>query len=134
VAKPDTLKLPSDTAYNNRRPLSAQLTTRSLAEVIFQKTDGSQPTKDTLDASEMRDTSQAALERIFKREAGSEDWTVKKVDGRYQINYLYGYSVFGTKPAQPFYSSRVIGFRCCSQAKTAAPVPTDSLPAVVVNP
>lgn len=134
VAKPDTLKLPSDTAFNSKRPLSAQLTTRSLAEVFFERKDGTDSVKDTLDASEMRDTSQTALERIFRREAGSDDWTVRKIDGKYHINYLYGYSVFGTKPAQPFYSSRVIGFRCCSLAKTAAPVPTDSLPPVVANP
>ncbi|MDQ3002907.1 MAG: formylglycine-generating enzyme family protein [Fibrobacterota bacterium] len=135
VATPDSLILPSDTAYNNRRPLSAQLTKRSLVEVVFERADGIDSIiTDTLDASELRDTSHAALERIFKREAGSDEWRVRKVDGRFQIRFMYAYSVLGTKPAQPFYSSRVIGFRCCSRATIQVPVPTDTLPAVVTNP
>lgn len=132
---------PQDSAVRDRRPLSIRLTTRSLAEVAFEKSDGSAAYLDTLDALEMKDTSQAGLEKIFRREAPNRDWSVAKgEDGRYRIKFIYAYSYLGSKPAKPGYSSRFIGFRCCSQAKAAplpvpvpvpVPVPTDT---VATNP
>jgi hypothetical protein len=110
----------TDTLFKGRRPLSARLTTRSLAAVVFERIgDPSETIPDTLDATEMRDTTQAGLAKIFNREAGSSGWTVRKKDGRYDIRFLYGYAyeTRGTVPARKFYSSRVIGFRCCSLAK-----------------
>jgi hypothetical protein len=125
VLHPDSVRLPLDTLFKGRKPLSAVLTTRSLAVVTFVSNKGAPPQTDTLDAKEMRDTSQAALERIFAREAGNPEWTVSRQDGRFEIKYQYAYSILGTKPARPYYSSRVIGFRCCSLAKPRA-VPADT--------
>ncbi|MDB5103076.1 MAG: hypothetical protein JWP91_765 [Fibrobacteres bacterium] len=118
---------PEDTAFSKKKPISAVLTARSLAVVTFESSQGRPAIEDTLDAKEMRDTSQAGLERIFKREAGNPEWTVRKSGGAYQIKYLYAYTVFGTKPARPFYSSRVIGFRCCSLAKSRVALPDTAL-------
>ena len=101
----------------------------SLAAVTFVSSKGKPDEKDTLDAIEMKDTSQAALERIFRREAQSPEWSVRKVDGRFEIKYLYAYTVQATRPAKPFYSNRVIGFRCCSVAKAKiVPVDTTTVP------
>jgi hypothetical protein len=85
---------------------------------------------DTLDATEFRDTTQAGLAKIFQREASNPDWTVHKENGAYAIKYLYAYTQLGSKPALPYYSSRAIGFRCCSLAMKAA-APADS---VAANP
>lgn len=126
---PLPLKLYPDTALKNLKPIRAVLTTRSLAAVTFISSNGEPAEEDTLDAIEMKDTSQAALERIFKREAPSAEWTVKKTDGVFEIKYLYAYTVQGTRPAKPFYSNRVIGFRCCSLAK-AKPIPVDTITTV----
>jgi hypothetical protein len=112
--KPDTITLAPDSAFK-ARPTSAVLTKRSLAEVAFEKTDGTL-IPDILDATEMKDTSQAALERIFKREASNSEWSVKKEGGKYKIKYWYAYTIQGAKPAKEYYSSRAIGFRCCSKA------------------
>ncbi|MDB5050442.1 MAG: putative lipoprotein [Fibrobacteres bacterium] len=110
-----------DTVFQGKRPVSARLTTRSLAVVTFENV--AVPTrviKDTLDANEMKDTSQSSLEKIFKREAGNSQWFVQKDQtGKFIVQYLYAYSVLGTKPARDFYSSRAIGFRCCSRAKAS---------------
>jgi hypothetical protein len=122
---PLRIKLSPDSALKNIKPIRAALTTRSLAAVTFVSSKGEQPQPDTLDATEMKDTSQAALERIFKREAPSPDWSVRKVDGKFEIKFLYAYTIQGTLPAKPFYSNRVIGFRCCSVAK-AKPAPVDT--------
>jgi hypothetical protein len=93
--------------------------------VTFVSSKGAPDQPDILDANEMKDTSQAALERIFKREAPSPEWSVRKADGKFEIKYLYAYTIQGTLPAKPFYSNRVIGFRCCGVAK-AKPVPVDT--------
>ncbi|MEO6097219.1 MAG: SUMF1/EgtB/PvdO family nonheme iron enzyme [Fibrobacteria bacterium] len=125
VLKPVPDTLPPDTVFKGRKPVSALLTTRSLAVVTFVSNKGASEVTDILDAKEMRDTSQAALERIFTREAGNAEWTVRKQNGKFEIKYLYAYSIFGTKPAKPYYSSRVIGFRCCSLARPRQ-VPADT--------
>lgn len=119
--KVDTLGIPQDdTAFNAKRPLSARLTTRSLAAVVFENI--ADPTKtiaDTLDATEMRDTTQAGLAKIFNREAGNSGWAVRKKDGRFDVRFLYAYAyeTRGTVPAHGFYANRAIGFRCCSRPK-----------------
>ncbi|HKP94253.1 MAG TPA: SUMF1/EgtB/PvdO family nonheme iron enzyme [Fibrobacteria bacterium] len=118
---PETAHIVPDSAIKGSRPLSARLTTRALAVVNFVKATGDTAVEDTLDAGEMRDTSQANLARIFRREAGNSEWSVEKnPDGSFKIKYLYAYTVPGAKPARPFYSSRAIGFRCCSKAKAPA--------------
>lgn len=132
VSRPDTLDL--DTAgifkgFKGRKPQSALITRLTLAEVRFESV--SDPTvsyPDTLDATEFRDTTQAGLEKIFRREAANPDWTVHKENGRYAITYKYAYTLAGSKPALPYYSSRAIGFRCCSLARKPA-APADSLAA-----
>jgi hypothetical protein len=125
-SKYDSIKLnPVDTTFLNKKPISARLTNLSLATVTFVSSKAAPEEVDTLDATEMKDTSQTGLERIFRRESGNSEWTVKKTDGRFAIDFLYAYSVFGTKPARPYYSSRVIGFRCCSLAKSV-PAPIDT--------
>lgn len=137
VPDPDELAFDPDILFKGRKATSARITTLSLAEVVFERTQSlSQGTdsayKDTLDATEFRDTTQAGLEKIFRREASNPGWTVHKENGRYAIKYIYAYTLFGSKPALPYYSSRAIGFRCCSRAvKPAVPAaPTDS---VIVN-
>jgi hypothetical protein len=135
VPTPDTIPIKPDTIFKGRKALSAQFTTKALAAVTFERT---MPMSgkinsydDTLDATEFRDTTQAGLEAIFKREAASAGWTVHKENGKYAIKYIYAYTLLGSKPALPYYSSRAIGFRCCSLAGKAKPPPTDS---VAVNP
>ena len=111
---------PTDTAFMKRKPTSARLTSRSLAAIVFERIGNPSDTlADTLDATEMRDTSQAGLAKIFTRESGSSGWAVRKKDGRFDVRYLYGYAyeTRGTVPARKFYSSKAIGFRCCSRAK-----------------
>jgi formylglycine-generating enzyme required for sulfatase activity len=133
VPKPVPIGFPVDTIFKGRKPTAARFTTLSLAEVTFERADpggNADVYKDTLDATEFRDTTQAGLERIFRREASNSGWTVRKENGRYAINYLYAYTLRGSKPALPYYSSRAIGFRCCSRAVKPV-VPTDS---VVVSP
>jgi hypothetical protein len=131
---PDTIPFRHDTLFNGRKAISARLTTMALAEVTFERTQSfpgaDTAYKDTLDATEFRDTTQAGLEKIFRREASNPGWAVRKENGRYAVKYIYAYALFGSKPALPYYSSRAIGFRCCSRAvKTATPSDT-----VVVNP
>lgn len=125
------LDVPLDSAVAGKRPLSVQLTTRSLAIVEFEKADGSESFPDTLDAREMKDTTQAGLAKIFAREASNPEWAVKKENGRFNIRYAYAYTELGTKPAKKSHSSRVIGFRCCSMA---LPTPAPPDPDVAANP
>lgn len=135
IAQPETAKIiPPDSSFKGRKPTSARFTTRALAEVLFERV---QPKSgvgneylDTLDATELRDTTQAGLEKIFRREASNPEWTVHKENGRYAIKYIYGYALRGSKPARPYYSSRAIGFRCCSRPVRPA-TPSDS---IVANP
>ncbi|MEO7424473.1 MAG: SUMF1/EgtB/PvdO family nonheme iron enzyme, partial [Fibrobacteria bacterium] len=117
--------LPVDSAFRGRKPISAQLTRKSLAIVNFQNVANPDSTiPDTLDANEMKDTTLATLDKIFRREAGNASWQVQKDEaGRYLIKYLYAYTILGSKPALEYYSSRAIGFRCCSLAKAAAVPP-----------
>ena len=50
--------------------------------------------RDTLDANELKDTSQAILDKIFAREAGNNSWGVEKdAQGKYRIEYAYAYTV-----------------------------------------
>jgi len=130
--KVDTFPIPEDSTIRGKKPLSAQLTTKTLAAVKFERilpiSTKDSVYDDTLDATEFLDTTQAGLAKIFQREASNSEWTVHKEDGKYAIKYLYAYTQLGTKPALPYYSNRAIGFRCCSlAAKTVAP--TDSVAA-----
>ncbi len=125
--KVDTFKiLDLDSTLRGKKPLSAQLTTKTLAAVKFERilpiSTQDSVYDDTLDATEFLDTTQAGLAKIFQREASNAQWTVHKEDGRYAIKYLYAYTQLGTKRALPYYSNRAIGFRCCSlAAKKVAP-------------
>lgn len=120
--KPHSIPItPVDSTFKGRRIQSAVLTTRSLAVVTFLKTGTDTAIVDTLDATEMKDTSQASLAKIFQREAGNTAWTVDRTDAGYKIKFLYAYTYLGSKPAQAFYSNKAIGFRCCSLAKPVAP-------------
>ncbi len=116
-----------DSAFLGRKPVSAGLTTRSLAVIAVQNIANPLTViPDTLDAIEMKDTSQSALQKIFSREVGNTAWTVQKdQQGNFLIKYLTAYTILGTKPALAYYSNRAIGFRCCSRAKAvAAPIVT----------
>jgi hypothetical protein len=85
---------PVDSAFRGRKPLEVRATPLALAEVVFEKVDSpGVSVKDTLDALEMRDTSQAVLARILERESPSRDWAPRKVDGRIAIRRLYAYAV-----------------------------------------
>ena len=138
VPEPKKISItPLDTAMKGKKPISAKLTTRALATVTFERVGAPADTiTDILDANEMRDTTQAGLELIFRREASNALWKVRQSGGRYEIKYAYAYTVLGTKPALPYYSSRVIGFRCCSLAKRPPP-PADTvavIPGSAANP
>ncbi len=126
-AHPTLLAIPPDSAFAGKRPLSAALTPRSLAIVTFEKP-GMVPIPDTLDATEMKDTSQTTLKKIFTREAGNSGYTVHQEAGVYAIQYRYAYASIGTKPAKPYYNNRAISFRCCSLAKAPAQTPIASSP------
>ncbi len=117
-----------DEPFGNRRPLRAVLTSRSLMEVFFVKPGTDLRIADTLDARSLKDTAnQSALDAFFGRESGNS-WEVEKNEaGAYNINYLYGFPVTGTKPAKRFFSSRAIGFRCCS-LPIRETSPPDSVP------
>jgi formylglycine-generating enzyme required for sulfatase activity len=112
-----------DSTIKGKRPFDATLTTRALAEVVFVNSVTGAEIKDFIDAKEMRDTSQAALERIFRRESPSSSWSVKKTGGRYDIRLWYAHTIMGSLPAKPYYASRAIGFRCCSKARAALSPP-----------
>lgn len=132
VANPDTFRFRPDSTTRGKKPLSAQLTTKALAAVTFERrlpiSAKDSAYGDTLDATEFLDTTQAGLAKIFQREASNSEWTVHQEDGKYAIKYFYAYTLTGTKPALPYYSSRAIGFRCCSlAAKAPPPPPTDSV-------
>jgi hypothetical protein len=124
------IKMPDgDTTFLRKKPQSVRLTLPSLAVVTFIKPGNNSVILDTLDASEMRDSSQINLGKIFAREAGNSGWMAKQENGKFSIRRLYAYSVTGTKTAKPYYSSRAIGYRCCSLAK--APLKIDSIPPIL---
>jgi formylglycine-generating enzyme required for sulfatase activity len=134
VGQPDTIPFARDSIFKGRKPTSASFTTPALAVVTFERVQSMSDTgavnayPDTLDATELRDTTQAGLEKVFRREAANPGWRVRKENGRYAIKYLYAYTILGSKPARPYYSSRAIGFRCCSLAvKPAVAPPTDTV-------
>jgi formylglycine-generating enzyme required for sulfatase activity len=108
------LTFKEDTAFAVKKPLEVKFTPLALAAVEFVNSVTGDVIKDTLDALEMKDTTQATLEKIFRREAGSGSWSVRKENGRFQIRFIYAYTVMGTKPAQAYFSNRAIAFRCCS--------------------
>ncbi len=120
-----------DTIFSRKKPQSVRITTRSLAVVKFVKPGSAVQIEDTLDAAEMRDTSQASLAKLFAREAGNSGWVVSQEDGKFAVRFLFAYAITGTKPAKPNYSSRAIGFRCCSLAK--APPPPGARPKVAAT-
>jgi hypothetical protein len=118
-----------DSVFNGKKPFSAAMTARALAEVTFVNSASGAEIKDFIDATEMKDTSQTALERIFRREAASPSWSVKKAaDGSYAIRLWYAYTIMGSKPAKPYYASRAIGFRCCSRARAPLAPPVAGNP------
>jgi len=119
---PKSIVIPRDTTFKGRKPQQVVLTTRSLAVVTFVRAGSDSAIVDTLDATEMKDTSQAGLGRIFARESGKSGWAPKKDGDRFAIQYLFAYTVMGTKPARDYYSSQAIAFRCCSLAKAPPPV------------
>jgi hypothetical protein len=127
---PIPFKFTPDSTLKGLKPQSARFTTKALAVIDIDRVlplSGPKNTyPDTLDASEFRDTTQAGLEPIFRREVANPAWTVRKTDGKYAVKYLYAYTLTGSKPALPYYASRAIGFRCCSLAVKA---PSDSIAA-----
>lgn len=122
--QPKAFDIPKDTIFKGRKPQQVQLTTRSLALVTFVRPGTDRTIPDTLDATEMKDTSQAGLGRIFARESGKSGWSPRKDGDRFAIRYLFAYTIMGTKPAKDYYTSQAIAFRCCSLA--AAPPPVTS--------
>jgi formylglycine-generating enzyme required for sulfatase activity len=119
----ELVDIPPDTVFRGRKPIQGGLAARTLARVVFVHASGD-TVADTLDAREMRDTSQAALARILERESPSASWSARKVDGRYEIKFLYAHTVGGSSVAKPYYASRNIGFRCCAKPRPAAPPDT----------
>ncbi|HLP40762.1 MAG TPA: SUMF1/EgtB/PvdO family nonheme iron enzyme, partial [Fibrobacteria bacterium] len=113
--------IPPDTAFRGRKPLEARITTLSVAEVLFDRVGTVKDSVvDTLETSEMRDTSQATLEYILKRESPSASWQPRKVDGRYYIRRLYAYATLGSKNGREHYASPTLGFRCCARPLPSA--------------
>ena len=108
-----TLPAPSNPAYLTARPLDAKFTPRALAAVTFENSQNGDTVADTLDATEMTDTSEATLTAIFNREA-SAPWFVHRENGRYVVHFLYAYTQLHGIPARRHYSNAAIGFRCCS--------------------
>ncbi len=122
---PDTISLlrpVGDTLFLKKKPVFVRMTTLSLAVVQFVKPGVDTIIKDTLDAAEMRDTSQSNLAKIFSREAGNSGWMVKQEAGKFVIKYIYAYAMSGTKLPKAYYNNHTISFRCCSLAKTF-PIP-----------
>lgn len=119
----ETIPIPlPDTTFRGKRPTEVVMTTLSLAVVEFQlAANPSVVIQDTLDARELRDTSEAVLERVLRRESPSKAWVPKREGGRIAIKRLYAYSVTGSKVAKANYASRNVGFRCCSKPRPAAP-------------
>jgi formylglycine-generating enzyme required for sulfatase activity len=111
---PVVFTMPADTAYRLVKPLSGLLSSRDLAIVTFVNSETSETIVDTLDATELVNASEATLNTIFAREAAAP-WSVKRVNGRYEIRYLYSYSVSQKITARKFYANALIGFRCCSK-------------------
>ncbi len=128
--KPVPITFSPDSVFRGRKPLSASFTTKALAAVKFERlmpiSTKDSVYEDTLDAAEFLDTTQAGMAKILQREASNPAWTAHKEDGKFAIKYLYAFTQLGTKPALPYYSSRAIGFRCCSLAIKAA-APADSI-------
>lgn len=113
VAQPIIYTLPTNPVYNTSRPIEAKLTLRTLAAVSFVNSKTGELLLDTLDATEMTDTSEATLSAIFNREV-APPWSALRVNGRYVIKFLYAYSKLHNVPARRDYSNTAIGFRCCS--------------------
>lgn len=121
---PIPLSTPADSIFRGRKPLRVELTKPSLAEVVFQRVgNAADSIVDTLDAREMRDTSQSALRSILRRESPSAAWAPKEENGRVAVRKLYAYMASGSKVAKTYYASRNIGFRCCSRPRPAAKTP-----------
>ncbi len=118
-----------DEPFGNRRPVRAALTSRALMEVFFEKSGTNESVADTLDARNLKDTTNTvAKAAIFRRETNKSWQAAKWENGDFKINYLFGFPVTGTKPAKRYYSSPAIGFRCCS-----LPI-KDSTPPVTLAP
>lgn len=118
----DIITITIDSAFRGRKPTEVRFTTPSLAEVAFEKV--GKPDSvivDTLDASEIKDTTQATLSRVLGRESPSSAWTPRKEGGRIVIRRFYAYTMLRSKVAKPFYASRNFGFRCCSKPRPPTP-------------
>ena len=124
VAQPVTYTLPFNVNYKNAKPTAASFTPRSLAIVTFVNSQNGDLVVDTLDATEMIDTSDAGLSAIFNREAGPP-WSALRVNNRYAIRFLYAYSQLHSISARRQYSNAAIGFRCCSLPRRP-PLPDSS--------
>lgn len=117
-----TFTIPPDTAFKGRKPLEVRFTTPSLLEVVFERIGSPLDTVvDTLDARELRDTSEALLARILQRENPSAAWTPRKSGGRIQARRLYSHVITGSRVAKPHFASRTIGFRCCGKPRPRPP-------------
>jgi hypothetical protein len=113
VAQPVYYKLPYDSTYRLYRPLDVRFTHITMAAITFVNSETGAMIPDTLDATEMTDTTDATLSLIFAREA-APPWSVKQVNGHYAVQYLYAYSYLHNATAKQQYSNAALGFRCCS--------------------
>jgi hypothetical protein len=126
ITQPVAYTLPFDPTHK-ARPVNASFIPLSLAAVTFENSETNDVIADTLDATEMTDTSDAALSAIFRREA-SPPWSVRRENGRYAIRFLYAYSQLHSVPARRQYSNAAIGFRCCSLPRHPALIDTSVTP------
>ena len=112
--------------------MAVSLTAPSLLEVVFERVGAPQDTVvDTLDARELRDTSQALLARILQRESPSPAWAPRMSGGRIEARRLFGHVITGSKVAKAHFASRTIGFRCCGKPRAK---PTGPAPAMARRP
>ncbi len=105
-------KQSAESLYVKRRPIAARLTTASLMEVTF--VNDSRSIIDTLDATEIKDTtSTSEFQKVFQREAALPWKGETDANGKYKVKFIYAYAKLKSKVAKPYYSSRVVGLRCC---------------------
>lgn len=111
----DLLRLTPDSISKGRLALSARATGINLAAVRFIDANG-RIHEDTLEARELRDTTEAVRRQVLAREAGV-GWKPVEENGKVWVRLLYGYAQTSSRPARENYASRVIGFRCCAKPR-----------------
>lgn len=113
---PISYMIPKDTNYRGQKPVSALLTTRTLAVVTFDNSETGQAIVDTLDASELLGRTEAQRAAVLSRDA-APPWSPRKSGGNIQIQFLYAYTRSQGVTARAYYSNKALGFRCCSKPR-----------------